>query len=383
MSQMERIRCAVLRGGTSKAVFLMENDLPQDKQARDRKILRIFGSPDVRQIDGLGGADPLTSKLAIIGPPSRPDADVDYTFGQVSINSAYIDYSGNCGNISSAVGPFAIDEGLVRAGKSMTTVRIHNTNTGKLIIADVPTVDGKAAVLGDCICAGVPGTGARIMLDYSDTAGAATGKLLPTGMPQQVVDIAGFGQLTVSIVDAANPMVFVRAKDLDLTGIETPQQVNGNPDLLKLLENIRGTAAVMIGMASSLEDALKRSPAFPMIAFVSEPVDYKDFTSDTIIKADDVDLVSRLMFMQVIHKTYAGTGTVCTGAAGKIPGTVVHEMIKDADAKSLIRIGHPAGVIRVEVASGISGGQVMLKRAAISRTARRIMDGYAYVPCQG
>jgi methylitaconate Delta-isomerase len=378
MSQMKRIRCAIMRGGTSKAIFLMENDLPRDKKVRDNLICQIFGSPDVRQINGLGGADPLTSKLAIIGPPSRNDADVDYTFGQVGINKGYIDYSGNCGNISSAVGPFAISEGLVRAGEKLTAVRIHNTNTGKIIVADVPMADGEVAVLGDCVCDGVPGTGAKIMLDWSDTSGSVTGKLLPTGNPTDVVDIPGFGPLTLSIVDAANPMVFVRAKDLKLTGIETPQQVNGNADLLKLLETIRGTAAVMIGMAKNQKEALDKCPAFPMIAFVSPPADYQDFTTGRPIKAGDVDLISRLMFMQVIHKTYAGTGTICTGAAARIPGTVVHEATNPA-AEKIIRIGHPAGVIDIEVAAAAKDGKITLTRAAISRTARRLMDGYAYI----
>jgi len=378
VSQMRRIRAAIMRGGTSKAVFLMENDLPRDKAVRDQLICKVFGSPDVRQIDGLGGSDPLTSKLAIIGPASRDDADVDYTFGQVGINKGYIDYSGNCGNISSAVGPFAIQEGLVRAGEKMTTVRIHNTNTGKLIIADVPMADGEVAALGDCVCDGVPGTGAQIMLDWSDTSGSVTGKLLPTGNPTDVVDIPGFGPLTVSIVDAANPMVFVRAKDLKLTGVETPQQVNGNADLLKLLETIRGTATVMIGMAKDLKEALEMSPAFPMIAFVSPPADYEDFTTGRPIKAADVDLVSRLMYMQVIHKTYAGTGTICTGAAARVPGTVVHEALSPKAGK-VIRIGHPAGVIDIEVSAEARDGKVTLTRAAISRTARRLMDGYAYV----
>jgi 2-methylaconitate cis-trans-isomerase PrpF len=356
----------------------MENNLPRDKAVRDNVICRIFGSPDVRQIDGLAGADPLTSKLAIIGPASRTDADVDYTFGQVGINKGYIDYSGNCGNISSAVGPFAIQEGLVRAGAELTRVRIHNTNTGKIIVADVPMADGEVAVLGDCVCDGVPGTGAKIMLDWSDTAGSVTGKLLPTGHPTDIVDIPGFGPLTVSLVDAANPMVFVRAKDLKLTGIETPQQVNGNAALLTLLEAIRGTAAVMIGMATDLKEALEKCPAFPMIAFVSPPADYVDFTTGKPIRAGDVDLVSRLMFMQVIHKTYAGTGTICTGAAARIPGTVVHEVTNPKVGK-LIRIGHPAGVIDIEVDATCKDGKVALTRAAISRTARRLMEGYAYV----
>lgn len=379
MSQSVKIPCVILRGGTSKGIYLKTSDLPDDKAERDNLICKIFGSPDVRQIDGLGGADPLTSKVAVIGPPSRPDADVDYTFGQVSIQEKYIDYSGNCGNISAGVGPFAIDEGMVKAAaEGLTTVRIHNTNTGKIIVAEVPTEDGKATVVGDHKIAGVPGAGAKIMLDYSDTAGAVTGKLLPTGNSRDVLMIPGFGNLTVSIVDAANVVIFARAKELGLTGIETPQELSSRPDMLQLLERIRGTAAAKIGMAKDPEDALRRIPAFPMIAFIREPADYQDFTTGKTIQASEMDFASRLMFMQVMHKTYAGTGTICTGVAAKIPGTVVHEVIHDA-GKPVIRFGHPAGIIQVEVAVEEQNGNVILKRAAMSRTARRIMDGNVYV----
>lgn len=379
MINTKKVRCCIMRGGTSKGIFLLKNDLPMDQKKRDQVVCKIFGSPDIRQIDGLGGADPLTSKLAVIARSTRPDADVDYTFGQVSIQEQYIDYSGNCGNISAGVGPFAIDEGLVNAGETLTTVRIHNTNTGKIIVADVPTFDGKAAVAGDCTIDGVPGTGARIMLDYSDTAGAVTGKMLPTGKAVDVLDIPGWGKIEASIVDVANPVVFVRAKDLGLTGTETPQAINGNPDMLNLLEKIRGTAAVMIGMANDLEDALKRSPAFPMLAFVSKPADYTAFTDGRVIQAGQLDIVSRLMFMQTMHKTYAGTGTICTGAAIKIPGSLANEMTGGAADKTLFQIGHPAGIIDVEVSVEQQAGAVVLKRAAMSRTARRIMDGYVYI----
>jgi len=378
MLQTIKVPCVILRGGTSKGIYLKASDLPTDKCVRDKLICKIFGSPDVRQIDGLGGADPLTSKCAIIGPASRPDADVDYTFGQVSISEKYIDYSGNCGNISAGVGPFAIDEGLVTATEGVTRVRIHNTNTGKIIIAEVPTVEGKAAVVGDHVIAGVPGTGAKIMLDYSDTAGAITGKLLPTGNSTDTLEVDGFGKVTVSIVDAANVVIFIRSKDIGLTGIETPKELSNRPDMVTLLEKIRGAAAVKIGMAKDPEDALKRIPAFPMIAFVSPATDYQDFTTGNLIKAAEIDFVSRLMFMQVMHKTYAGTGTICTGVAAKIPGTVVNELVTAA-AKPLIRFGHPAGVIEVEVATNTQKGNIALERAAMSRTARRIMDGNVYV----
>lgn len=377
MTEQRKIRCAILRAGTSKGIFLMENDLPSDTQKRDQEILAIFGSPDVRQINGLGGADPLTSKLAIIGPSTRSDADVNYTFGQVSIGTDKVDFSGNCGNISSGVGPFAIDEGLVRAVEPVTKVCIHNTNTGKILVAEVPVKDGKAKVRGDYKIAGVPGTGAKIMMDFAGTAGAVTNKMLPTGKVVDVLNIEGFGTLEASIIDVANPMVFVRAQDLGLTGIETPAEIDANKEILDLLEKIRGKTATMIGMAKDEADALKNSPAFPMIAFVSEPQDYVDFTTGNKIRADQVDFVSRLMYMQVMHKTYAGTGTTCTGAAAKIPGTIVN--LVTHSKSPLVRIGHPAGVIDIEVETEKDGVGIKLERAAFGRTARRIMDGYVYI----
>ncbi|MDT8903300.1 2-methylaconitate cis-trans isomerase PrpF family protein [Anaeroselena agilis] len=374
MADMRRIPCVILRGGTSKGIFLKTNHLPQDKDLRDKVILEIFGSPDVRQIDGLAGADPLTSKVAIIGPSTHPGADVDYTFGQVSINTPYVDYSGNCGNISSGVGPFAIDEGYVAATGSLTTVRIHNTNTGKILVAEVPTEDGLAKVKGDCKIDGVPGTGAKIMMDFSGTAGSVTKKLLPTGNPVDTIQTSA-GPLEISIVDVSNPCVFVRAKDVGMTGGETPQDVNGNPKLLALMEEIRAQACVMIGMAPDVATATAKSPAFPMVAFVAPAMDYVDFTSGQTIRKDQIDFISRMMFMQVLHKTYPGTGTACTGAAAKIPGTIVHEAIPHIDSLKVIRIGHPAGVIEIEAA--FENGQ--LSRAAFARTARRIMEGYAFV----
>ncbi|MCX7779661.1 MAG: 3-methylitaconate isomerase [Negativicutes bacterium] len=374
MADMTRIPCTIMRGGTSKAIFLKENHIPKDKEARDKLILEIFGSPDVRQIDGLAGADPLTSKLAIIGPSTHPEADIDYTFGQVSINTPYIDYSGNCGNISSAVGPYAIDEGFVIAREPITTVRIHNTNTGKILVAEVPTEGGLAKVKGDCRIDGVPGTGAKIMMDFYDTTGSVTGKMLPTGKPVDTIETT-IGPLDISIVDVSNPCVFIRAKDIGMTGGETPQEVNGNQKLLKLLEEIRAKATVMIGMAPDIEAATAKSPAFPMIAFVAPARDYVDFTSGRTITKDQVDFCSRMMFMQVLHKTYPGTGTACTGAAAKIPGTIVHEAIPHIDAIDVIRIGHPAGVIEVE--ASFKNGKLI--RAAFARTARRIMEGYVFV----
>ncbi len=374
MGEMQRIPCVIMRGGTSKGIFLKENDLPRDKERRDRTILAIFGSPDVRQIDGLGGADPLTSKLAIIGPASHPEADIDYTFAQVGIGQPVVDFSGNCGNISAAVGPFAIDEGFVAAVEPLTRVRIHNTNTGKILVAEVAVVGGRARVAGDCRIAGVPGSGSRIMLDFAGTAGSVTGKLLPTGKVREELNTPS-GTVEVSIVDCANPMVFVRAADMGIAGTESPAEINGNQPLLTRLEEIRAAVAVRIGMASTPAEATAKSPAFPMIAMVSRPADYQDFTSGRTIAAADLSLVSRLMYMQVLHKTYAGTGTVCTGAAAKIPGTIVNEMIAPADAAETVRIGHPAGIISIE--ARVRDGRV--ERAAFARTARRILEGAVWV----
>ena len=375
MSEQKRIPVVILRGGTSKGIYIKANDLPADPVQRDEVILRIFGSPDVRQIDGLAGADPLTSKLAIIGPSSRPDADVDYTFAQVSINERVVDYNGNCGNISSGVGPFAIDESIIKAQEPITKVRIHNTNTGKMLYAEVQVRDGKARVKGDCVIAGVPGTGAPILMDFASTAGAATGKVLPTGNPVDVLETKR-GPINVSIVDVANPCVFVRAADVNMKGTEPPAIIDGDSDLLDCLEEIRSKCCVMIGMAKSPEDAMKNSPAFPMVAFVAEAADYVDFTSGSIISKGNVDIVSRLMYMQVLHKTYAGTATACTGAAAKIEGTIVNQLIPRANELDVIRIGHPAGVI--PVVANVDG--IKVKRAALIRTARRIMEGYVFIP---
>ncbi|WP_353740672.1 2-methylaconitate cis-trans isomerase PrpF family protein [Desulfopila inferna] len=374
MAEMKRIPCVIMRGGTSKGIFIKSNHLPQDKKLRDEMILSIFGSPDIRQIDGLGGADPLTSKLAIIAPSSHPQADVDYTFAQVGISQPVVDYSGNCGNISSGVGPYAIDEGFVKAIEPFTKVRIHNTNTGKILEAEVEVEGGRAKVTGECRIAGVPGTGSKIMLNFAGTAGSVTGKLLPTGNVVDTISTSS-GSIEVSIVDCANPMVFVRAEDMGIKGIESPDEINSNSELLKRLEEVRSTVAVLIGMAETPQEATEKSPAFPMIAMVSKPADYADFTSGKMIASSDISLVSRLMFMQVLHKTYAGTGTVCTGAAAKIPGTIVHEMITEPESVETVRIGHPAGVIVLE--ARVKDG--CIERAAFARTARRIMEGYVWI----
>lgn len=376
--EMEPLRCAIVRGGTSKGIFILKNELPADPQKRDRVIQAIYGSPDVRQIDGLGGADVLTSKLAIISPPSRPDADVDYTFGQVSITDDLVDYGGNCGNISSAVGPFAIDEGLVAPVEPVTTVRIHLTNSGNILVAEVPVKDGKARVEGDFQIDGCPGSGARITLDWSDVVGGFTGKLLPTGNAKDRIEADGETH-EVTIVDAGTPTVFIHAHSLGMTGIETPAEIEENAPLMARIERIRGEAAVLCGFAKHWSEAARVTPYQPFFAIVSKPAGYSTISGGAV-EADRVDIVSRLLFMLRMHKTYAVSGTVATGAAVRIPGSVAWEALRaEAREGQTVRIGHPGGVIPVEAVAEAGENGVKLKKIGVYRTARRIMDGCVYV----
>lgn len=376
--EMEMLKCSIVRGGTSKGIFIMKNELPKDPAERDEVICAIYGSPDLRQIDGLGGADVLTSKLAIISPPSRPDADVDYTFGQVSFETKFVDYGGNCGNISAAVGPFAIDEGFVEAVEPVTTVRIHLTNSNNILVAEVPVKNGKACVEGDYSIDGVPGTGAKITLDWSDTAGAITGKLLPTGNAKDVISVDG-KDYEVSLVDAGNPLVFIHANSLGMSGTESPNEIEANEDLMATIEKIRGRATVIFGLVKTPEEAAIKSPYAPFFAIVSPPADYTSISGEKV-NAEEVDIVSRLLFMMRMHKTYPVTGTVCTGAAVRIPGSVAWEVLrKEAKTRQSVNIGHPGGVISVQAEAEVISGEVKLKRIGVYRTARRIMDGYVYV----
>ena len=372
----ERIPCVIMRGGTSKGIYLVGNHLPADPAKRDKVILAIFGSPDKRQIDGLGGSDPLTSKLAIVDRSERDDADVDYTFGQVEINKPYVDYSSNCGNISSGVGPFAIEQGMVKAVEPVTLVRIYNTNTKKVFEAEVPVKDGKPCIKGDFKIDGVPGTGARIGINMAGTIGAKTGSLLPTGNPMDTIEVEGFGKLEVSMVDAGSPMVFVRAKDLGLKGTESPAQIDGDAKMLELLESIRCTASVIMGIAPDKQTAHEKIRAVPMVAFISPAQDYNSHITGELVPADTVDFVSRDMFMGIMHKTYSGTASVCTTCAAATDGTIVSEAIGHAIKKGSVRIGHPGGVLEgnVEVIDG------KITKAIYGRTARRIMEGYVYIP---
>jgi 2-methylaconitate cis-trans-isomerase PrpF len=367
MSKMIRVPCVIYRGGTSKAVFLKENHLPSDPAKRDEVICALFGSPDKRQIDGLGGAEPLTSKVAIIGPPSRPDADVDYTFGQVDIVSPTIGYNAVCGNISAAVGPYAIDEGFVKAGDSPTKVRIHSTNIGRIIEASVPVEANEVRVSGDYSIDGVPGTGAKIELNWADTAGANTGTILPTGNPQDSVTVAGVGTVSVSIVDVGNPGVFVRAEDLGLTGTEGPEEIDNNHELIEKCNVIARTAGDKIG-------------ATAYVTIVAPPQSYRSPITDRKVIADDVDYLVRMIYMGKLHKAFAASQTICSGAASVIPGTTVNEVrTPSAHGTDLVRIGHPAGISEVSVQAKQSENGILFDKIGVCRTARRLLEGYAFV----
>lgn len=371
------IPCTIMRGGTSKGLYLLEKDIPPKGEGRDQLLLRLMGSPDIKQIDGLGGAQSVTSKIAIIGPTSREDADVIYTFAQVSVDKPIVSYLGNCGNISSGVGPFAVECGLVKPENGTTTVRIYNTNTDKIMVEVVQTPNGQITYEGDYAIAGVPGTAAPVKVMVVDPAGTVFDSLLPTGNPLDVIDVSGFGNLEVSIVDASNPLVFVRARDIGLSGTEIPSDIDSVPKRLSLLESIRGTVAMHLGLVESAEEAAYKSPGVPKMTIVAEPVSYVT-TGGNAVDAEQIDLSSRMMSMQKSHPTYAMTGAMCTAAAAVIPGTIVYECKRPSAKPQRLRIGHPGGILEAGVDFEQTSTDVQIKNAYGYRTARLLLKGTAY-----
>ena len=373
------VRCVLMRGGTSRGAFLLAEDLPTEPTLRDRVILAIYGSPDPRQIDGIGGADPLTSKVAIVSRSDHPGADVDYLFGQVRIEEPVVDYRGNCGNMLAAVGPFAIDEGLVAADEPITRVRIFNVNTARLVVAEVPVSAGRARVSGDATIAGVPGSGAGIALDFSAT-GATLGRgLLPTGLPREQLELDGGDAVTVSIVDAGAPAVFVAARELGLAGeafVARPLE-SAAIDAVDVDSRCRGRAprARLRSRAGRRRD----SRPSPRSTRCRRPVDYVDSLGRSV-RAADTTLAGRGLSMGRPHGAYATTVAVATATAARLPGTLVAEhAAASAGEEPDVRIAHPGGVTRVEIDVDVSGREPTLRRAAIERTARRIMAGLVYV----
>ena len=370
---MKKYPCVYMRGGTSKAVIFHEKDLPEDQSKWDEIFLKVMGTPDVKQIDGMGGTVSSTSKVAIISKSDRPDVDVNYTFRQVDIKIPNVDKKANCGNISSAVGPFAIDEGLVEAVEPITVVRVLNTNTNKIIEEHVRVEDGHAMVHGDEAIKGVPGTGSRIDMYFVDPAGAGTGKLFPTGNRRDNFDVPGYGPIEVSVVDCSNTIVFIRAKDLGIKGTELVE-LNNNLDVMEHIERIRCMAAEKCGFVEHWEDAQTKSTSLPKVSIVSAPQDYIDMDGDNT-PADTMDLCVRAISVGSLHKAYPITVTIGTGAAALLEGTIVNEIVKPVPGQSVVRLGHASGVTNVDVK--IEGDKVI--KGGVTRTARRIMDGFVYV----
>lgn len=375
-----RIPAVLMRGGTSRGLFFHETDLPTDPELRDRFILAAYGSPDPdrRQVDGLGGATSATSKVAIIGDGRQYGVDVTYEFGQVSIDRPLIDRRGNCGNLSSGVGPFAVDEGLVQPTDPVTTVRFLNLNTDKVVVAHVPTRDGRFDPTGDFALPGVPGTGSPIRLDYLDPAGAVTGSLLPTGRAVDRVEVPGVGHVEMSIVDAANPLVFVRWGSLGLTGTELPDQIDADAHLLARLESVRASAGVHIGLARTPEQITAHTPAVPKLALVGAPGDYPLGTGG-VQRAEGVSLRATMMSMGRVHRSYALTGAICTAVAAALPDTVVADVCAFAPDGEVL-IGHPSGVLPMRAVVERNGAGWTVRAVSGFRTARRLMAGTVLVP---
>lgn len=368
----------LLRGGTSKGVYILEEDLPRDKALWEPLLLWLMGSPDKKQINGLGGAQSVTSKVAIVKKSDRLDADVDYTFAQVSVDKPLVSYKGNCGNISSGVGPFAIEKGLIEAKEGITPVRIYNTNTDKIIIADVHTQNGQVIYDGDFAIAGVPGTSSPIKLKFVEPSGTLGHGLLPTGNAVDILEVPGYGKVEVSIVDAANPLVFVKAKDLGLTGRETPDELNANAEKLDLLEAVRGLAAVKLGLIEDYTRSAWETPGIPKMTFVGEAENYVTAEGVSVEKTA-VDLLSRMMSMQKAHPSYAMTGAMCTAAAAVVPGSVVQQVLSPGTDTQFIRIGHPSGILECGVDFEENGTCPVIVDTFGFRTANLLLDGTAYI----
>ncbi|HXV11963.1 MAG TPA: PrpF domain-containing protein [Burkholderiales bacterium] len=375
-----RIPAVFMRGGTSNAVVFNARDLPRDRALWDEIFLAAIGSPDAygRQLDGMGGGVSSLSKVCVVGPPTRDDADIDYTFAQVQVKEARVDYGANCGNMSSAMGPFAVDEGLVKVSGPDALVRVHNTNTKKIIWSRFPLENGTAAVDGDLAIPGVAGTGAPVKLEFREPGGATTGKLLPTGNVADTLDLPGLGKFRVSMVDAANACVFARAADLGIKGTELPDEIDANPELLKKLAAIRVAASVAMGIAKTPEEAAKRA-AIPFVGFVSSPQEAKTLTGDRV-EAGEVDLTARMMSNDQPHRALPLTCTLCLAVAARVEGTVVNGVARRANnPEAEIRIGMPSGVLTAAASVRKLEGQWHAEQGAFYRTQRRMFEGNVLV----
>lgn len=378
-----RIPAVLMRGGTSRGVFFRRDALPGAGELRDRIILRVYGSPDPygKQIDGMGGATSVTSKVVIVGPSEHGECDVDYFFGQVDIKRPLVDYTGSCGNLAAAVGPFAMEEGFVAATDPVTIVRIWQVNTGKRIVAYVPTVGGSPKVEGEFTIDGVPFPGAMIRLEFLDPGGSCARGFLPTGNVMDELQIPGVGKIQVTLADAANPVVFFRAGDVGLRGVELGEEIDGNPEVLRVIELIRGHGAVAMGLASSPGEATERRPGTPKVAFVSPPADYRT-SRGGCVDGGAISLVGRIMTMGTLHRTYAITGAIATAAAALVSGSVVNSVarLRSGEPEQDLWIGHPSGILPVGARVIQRPEGWVCEKGIAFRTARRLMEGHVCVP---
>lgn len=369
-----------MRGGTSKALMVHRRDLPQSQDDWAQIFTAAMGSPDPygRQLDGMGGGVSSLSKVCIIAPSQHPDADVDYTFAQVMVKDARVDYRGNCGNMSSAVGPFAVDQGLVPATNGTTTVRIFNTNTRKIIHSTFETENGRARYTGDLSIPGVSGTGSPIRLDFVQPGGATTGKLLPTGNVTDILDVPEVGPLEVSLVDAANAAVFVRAHDVGLSGLELPDALESSPEVMARLDAIRVQASVKMGIAPDVE-AAKNITIVPFVCIVSPPADNPTLSGDTVA-ASDIDMVARVISNGQPHRALPLTVSLCTAVAARITGTVAAQVLSPSAGADALRLGMPSGVLTVGAQVAQENGHWIAHAGSFYRTARLLFDGRVWIP---
>jgi 2-methylaconitate cis-trans-isomerase PrpF len=372
------VRCAFYRGGTSKGLFFRARDLPADRAAMDRIFLAAIGSPDPygRQLDGMGGGISSLSKVVIVGPPTHPEADIDYTFVQLAVDKPVADWSNNCGNLSSAAGPFAVDEGLVPAPDGEVLVRIHQTNTRKIIHSRFPVRDGRAVVAGDYRIAGVAGTGACVRLDFLAPDGAVTGKLLPTGAPVDRIDLGADGTFEASIVDATSPIVYVEATALGLDGSESPDAIDARRDVMDRLERIRRIGGVMIGQGRT-PDAV--GPQTPRVAMVAPPRAFRSLDGETV-PPEEFDVATRMLSMGNAHRAIPGTGGLNLGVATQIPGSIPNRVAKPANARGEVRVANPSGIVSVGAVVRREAGRWTADSAVLFRTARSLMRGEVAVP---
>jgi len=385
-----KIPAVYMRGGTSKGVFFRLQDLPTAAQtpgpARDALLMRVIGSPDPygKQIDGMGGATSSTSKTVIVSKSTRPDHDVDYLFGQVAIDKAFVDWSGNCGNLSAAVGPFAISSGLVDADRAVrngiATVRIWQVNIGKTIIAHVPMTDGTVQETGDFELDGVTFPAAEVALEFMDPAAdedGPGGSMFPTGNVVDDLDVPGIGTLKATMINAGIPTIFVDAETIGYRGTELQDAINSDEQALAKFETIRAYGALRMGLIERIDDISKRQHT-PKFAFVARPTDYIA-SSGKPVRAGDVDLLVRAMSMGKLHHAMMGTAAVAIGAAAAIPGTLVN-LAAGGGEREAVRFGHPSGTLRVGAQAARVGGEWVVKKAIMSRSARVLMEGWVRVP---